>query len=146
MINWIISMFTDAMQWEHGVEFICAAFQNRVAHAMCGDTLHTSGGITIGHQKHSQKLQHNDVELLHIRNQNLRCVIVDECFMIPGDLLGTFAAQFESGARDTHLQTAARRERSRVRWLQRHAPRRCQPIATHSFYVSVVSAVFDEEA
>ena len=44
------------------------------------------------------------MELLLIRNQNLRWVIVDECFMAADDLLGTFAAQVESGARDTRYK------------------------------------------
>lgn len=34
VINWITRMFVEAMGWEHGVQFLCVAFQNKVAHAM----------------------------------------------------------------------------------------------------------------
>ena len=34
VIKWIIRMFTGALQWTHGVEFQCIAFQNTVAYAM----------------------------------------------------------------------------------------------------------------
>ena len=40
VIKWICRLFTEALGWEHGVEFVCVAFQNRVAHAMGGYTLH----------------------------------------------------------------------------------------------------------
>ena len=36
IIEWIRRFFTEAMEWEHGVEFVFVAFQNRVAHAMKG--------------------------------------------------------------------------------------------------------------
>eukprot|EP00959_Pyramimonas_sp_CCMP1952_P064052 1338153-Pyramimonas_sp.AAC.1 len=34
LIHWITRMFREALHWEHGVQFMCVAFQNRVAHAM----------------------------------------------------------------------------------------------------------------
>ena len=34
VIHWIICMFEEAMGWKHGREFVCVAFQNKVAHAI----------------------------------------------------------------------------------------------------------------
>ena len=42
-IRWISRLVTEALGWEHGRQFLCVAFQNRVAHAMGGTTLHTRG-------------------------------------------------------------------------------------------------------
>ena len=36
VIKWVIRMFTEAMAFTNGVEFVCVAFQNRVAHTMHG--------------------------------------------------------------------------------------------------------------
>jgi hypothetical protein len=40
--------FVEALGWEHGVEFVFVAFQNRVAYAMGGTTLHAGGDIAVG--------------------------------------------------------------------------------------------------
>ena len=41
-------MFKEALCWERRVEFLCVAFQNRVAHAMGGTTLHEGGNVPVG--------------------------------------------------------------------------------------------------
>ena len=107
VINWIRRLFTEALEWEHGVQFICVAFQNRVAHAMGGSTLHTSGALGFGmHQ--NRKLDRTDVDVLFTRNQNLRWILIDENFMVPDELLGQYAQNFEeASARDKHYQFRA---------------------------------------
>ena len=40
VITWIRRMFMEARDWTHGVQFLCVAFQNKVAYAMGGSTLH----------------------------------------------------------------------------------------------------------
>ena len=50
LINWIRRMFEEALAWNHEEEFLCVAFQNRVAYAMGGTTLHSSGDIAVGYQ------------------------------------------------------------------------------------------------
>ena len=97
VILWIRRFFTEALGWEHGVEFIFVAFQNRVAYAMGGTTLHAGGDIAVGGQA-SRQLNHTDVDVLHTRNQHLRFVLADEIGMIPDDLLGAFAEQFRGAA------------------------------------------------
>ena len=34
VIKWVTRMFVEALGWQHEDEFLCVAFQNRVAHAM----------------------------------------------------------------------------------------------------------------
>jgi len=58
-------MFTEALGWQHGDEFICVAFQNRVAHAMGGSTMHSGGDIGIGGQR---SLDKTDIDVLYTRN------------------------------------------------------------------------------
>ena len=50
VISWIRRMFEEALEWHHEEEFLCVAFQNRVAHAMGGTTLHSGGDIAVGSQ------------------------------------------------------------------------------------------------
>ena len=99
LIKWLVRMFEEVMEWKHGVQFLCVAFQNKVAHAMRGDTLHSAGDIGIGSTA-DRSLQHTDVDVLYTRNQNLRWLLGDEVFMNPDELLGTFDQQFRSAARE----------------------------------------------
>ena len=69
VIKWITRLFTEALEWQHEDEFLCVAFQNRVAHAMGGNTLHAGGDIGVGGQR---SLDHTDVDVLFTRNQCLR--------------------------------------------------------------------------
>ena len=72
VIKWMRRMFMEALGWLHEQEFVCVAFQNRVAHAMGGNTIHASGDIAIGAQR---SLDHTDIDVLFTRNQYLRWVI-----------------------------------------------------------------------
>jgi len=88
-------MFVEALGWQHEDEFLCVAFQNRVAHAMGGKTLHAGGDIAVGGQ---YALEHTDIDVLFTRNQYLRWVIIDELPMVPDNLLGTFASHLADAA------------------------------------------------
>ena len=98
VIKWIIRLFEEVMEWKHGVEFECVAFQNRVAFAMGGSTLHGAGQIKIGEQSYSAMLEHTDIDSLFTKNQHLRFVLFDEIFMIPDELLGTFMKNYQEAA------------------------------------------------
>ena len=104
VIQWIIRMFVEARGFTNGVEFVCVAFQNRVAHTMNGATLHSAGDVPVGGYGQERKLQHTDVDLLYVRNQTLRWILIDEVFMIPNDLLGTFAQHFADAAIDSQYK------------------------------------------
>ena len=86
MIQWIIRLFIEAREWKQGVEFICVAFQNRVAHAMSGFTLHSAGDIKVGSKTDDTSLEHWDIDGLCTRNQALRWILIDELLMIPEQL------------------------------------------------------------
>ena len=101
VIRWLIRMFKEAMLWTHGTEFQCVAFQNTVAYAMGGFTLHSSGDIQIGSTSDTRKLDYTDIDGLFTRNQNLRWLIFDETFMIPDELLGTFSDHLRDAAADS---------------------------------------------
>ena len=70
------------------MQFLCVAFQNRVAHAMEGVTLHSGGDVPVGGGDNS--LSHTDVDVLFSRNQDVRWLLFDEIGMIPDCLLGAF--------------------------------------------------------
>ena len=101
LIYWIRRLFTEALGWEHGVQFLCVAFQNRVAPAMGGVTCHAGGDITVGGG--DKGLDHTDIDVLFTRNQDLRWLLFDEVGMIGDALLGTF---------EKHLTDAAKISRS----------------------------------
>ena len=101
VIKWIIRMFKEALNWTHGAEFQCVAFQNTVAAAMEGFTLHSSGDIQIGGVSDARRLEHTDIDTLYSRNQSLRWIIFDEVFMIPDELLGIFSQQLTNAAADS---------------------------------------------
>ena len=50
VIQWIVRML-EAGGYTDGVEFVCVAFQNRVAHTMKGSTLHHAGDVAVGDKK-----------------------------------------------------------------------------------------------
>ena len=68
---------------------------------MGGSTMHSCGDISVGGEYGSRKLDHTDIDVLFTRNQHLRWILFDEAPMIPDELLGLFAANFQSAARDT---------------------------------------------
>ena len=105
VIKWIIRLFTEALNWTNGAEFQCVAFQNTVAYAMGGQTLHSSGDIQIGGVSDYRKLDHSDIDLLFSRNQSLRWLLFDEVFMIPDELLGIFADHLQDAAAESSRYT-----------------------------------------
>ena len=45
VIEWICRLFEGALNWKNGDQFICVAFQNRMATAINGSTLHNAGDL-----------------------------------------------------------------------------------------------------
>jgi hypothetical protein len=94
-------IFTEALQWTHGVEFLFIAYQNKVAHAMKGCTIHA--GCNIGVDLQPRQLSHTDVDVLFTRSQDLKFVLADEVGMISDLLLGSAAIQETSRRQSAHL-------------------------------------------
>ena len=103
-------LFEEALGWQHGVEFICVAFQNRMAAAIGGTTLHSGADLPRPGENRDRKLDHSEIDNLYIRNASLRWVLMDEISMIADTLLGEFESQFSSAARQT--QHAKRRDKT----------------------------------
>ena len=97
VIMWIRRMFEEALGWQHDVEFICVAFQNRMAAAMGGNTLHNASNLRPG-EKPENKLSHSDLDNLYTKNQHLRWIIIDEISMVADDLLGHFENELTNAA------------------------------------------------
>ena len=77
------------------------AFQNRMAAAINGATLHAAADLPRPGENRERKLSHGDVEKLYTQNQRLRWILVDEISMISDTLLGDFEHQISSAARAT---------------------------------------------
>ena len=88
VIGWMRRLMEAGLGWEHGVQFVCLAFQNAMAAQINGNTIHHWSGIpcrsvdgnTTG-DRHKQS----------IKCQALRVVIIDELSMISAELLGALA-------------------------------------------------------
>ena len=99
VIQWMRELFEEALGWTHGQQFLCVAFQNRMAAAIGGVTLHAGADLPRpGAVSHERRREHSDVDNLYIRNARLRWIILDEVSMVSDELLGEF---------ETHLSTAA---------------------------------------
>ena len=106
LIKWIRRLFIEALGWQHEDEFLCVAFQNRVAHAMEGTTIHSGGDIGIGGQR-ALRLEHTDIDVLLTRGQYLRWVIIDELPMVPDEPLGAFEHHLANAAVDSRFKRTA---------------------------------------
>jgi hypothetical protein len=88
LIKFLRRFFVEALEWSHGVDFVFAAYQNKVAHAMKGVTIHNAGMLDLGQQ--SRQGEQTDVDVLFTKNQDLKWVLVDEAGMVSDNLLGSF--------------------------------------------------------
>jgi len=111
VIKWIRNFFEEALRWTHGTEFICAAFQNRMAAAIQGTTLHTAADLPRPGEDRAKKLASSDIDNLYAQNQSLRWILIDEISMVADELLGDFESMFADAARQTVYKK--RRDKSR---------------------------------
>ena len=101
VIAWLRSLFEDALGWTHGVEFMCVAFQNRMAAAIGGTTLHTGAGLPRPGENRDHALGHADIDNMYIQNACLRWIILDEVSMVSDHLLGEFDSHITDASRQT---------------------------------------------
>ena len=95
VILFIRRFFEEALGWTYGEEFIFVAFQNRVAHAMKGQTIHSAASIRVGN---ARSLGKTDISTISTRNRSLKWVVVDEVGMISDHLFGCFETEFSDGS------------------------------------------------
>ena len=87
LIKFLRRFFEEALEWTHDVEFVFVAYQNRVAYAMKGATIHNVGMLNLAQQ--GRQLSHTDVDVLFTKNQDLKWVLIDEIGMVSDHLLGS---------------------------------------------------------
>ena len=75
----------DGLGWERSVQFVCLAFQNAMAAAINGYTIHNWSGIPI---KSDDGNSCGDKHKQSMKCQALRVIIIDEVSMISAELLG----------------------------------------------------------
>ena len=113
VIAWIRRLFETGLGWEHGVQFMCVAFQNRMAAAIGGTTLHNAGNLSRPGAESTRTLGHSEVDNLFVQNESLRWILLDEVSMVAHDLLGEFEWSMSNAARESkylrHLDTQQRR-------------------------------------
>ena len=78
-------LMEDGLKWEHGVQFICLAFQNATAAQMNGYTIHHWSGIPARNESGSSEGARHQ---LSVKCQALRVIIIDEVSMVSAELLG----------------------------------------------------------
>ena len=98
LIYWMTRLL-KSLGWAHGKQFLCVAFQNKVALAMQGTTLHSGGQIAI--KGVHRTLEHQNVNELYTQNQDLRFLIIDEGGMIADELLGEFQVNMDAASIET---------------------------------------------
>ena len=91
----------ECLGWKHGEQFICVAFQNRMAAAIGGVTLHSGADLPRPGENRDRKLSHSEIDNLFIQNSSLRWVLLDEISMVADNLLDEFGMQFSNSARKT---------------------------------------------
>ena len=86
LISWVREMFEEVMQWKHGVQFVCLAFQNAMAAHIDGATIHHWSGIPVADTEGSTTTRDNSK--LSAKCQTLRFILIDEISMIAAQLFG----------------------------------------------------------
>ena len=87
VIAWMREIMETGMGWTHGVQFVFLAFQNVMAAAISGLTLHHWSGIPAHYTEGGGT---GDAHALSIQCQAMRVIVIDEVSMISAELLGTF--------------------------------------------------------
>ena len=85
LIGWLRELFEQELHWTHGVEFVCLAFQNAMAAAIDGYTVHHWTGLPVGDADGTATTRDNNK--FSAKCQRLRFILVDEISMISAQLL-----------------------------------------------------------
>ena len=86
VIAWIREAFETVLGWEHGVQFVCLAFQKRMAAQIAGETIHHWSGIPVLHSDGGTAAV--DPHKLSTKCQSLRWILIDEISMVSAQLFG----------------------------------------------------------
>ena len=84
VIQWMRRLMEEGLGWEHGVQFICLAFQNSMAAAIGGLTIHHWSGIPARSTEGNKGDKHRQ----SIKCQALMVIVLNELSMLSAELLG----------------------------------------------------------
>ena len=87
VIAWIRELFESILGWQHGVQFVCLAFQNMMAGNIDGLTIHTWGGIPFQDVTDAYRSNPEEINELYVRCQSMRWILIDEISMVSAELL-----------------------------------------------------------
>ena len=73
------------LKWEHGVQFVCLAFQNAAANLIEGYTIHNWAGIA---RNATETRSREKAQAMYAKCLALRVLIIDEVSMVEASLLG----------------------------------------------------------
>ena len=99
VLKWIVGLFTEVMGWKHEVHFMCVAFQNSMAAAIKGTTLHSGADLPLATEDGKCKT-HTDIDQLWLKIQCLRWVLIDEISMVSAQLLHLFLERMRDATRE----------------------------------------------
>ena len=85
LIMWMRQLLEKGLGWEHGVHYVCLAFQNAMAASINGYTVHHWSGIPT---RSDDGKSTGDRHKQSIKCQALRVIIIDEISMLSAELLG----------------------------------------------------------
>ena len=77
VIGWMRQLMEDGLGWEHGVQFVCLAFQNAMAAQIDGHTVHHWSGIPARNDDGNAT---GDKHKLSMKCRALRVIIIDEVY------------------------------------------------------------------
>ena len=86
LIGWIREVFEEVLGWQHGVHFVCLAFQNTMAAQIAGETIHHWSGIPVVEADGGAAAR--DPHKLSTKCQLLRWILIDEISMVSAQLFG----------------------------------------------------------
>ena len=121
LIAWVREAFETQLGWKHGVQFVCLAFQNAMAAAIGGFTIHHWTGISIGETAGTGPSR--DLSKLSTQCQCMRFILFDEVSMVAAELIG----------QTEHLVSKVVRKRSGYKFRPDRSPRKFGGVNTIFF-------------
>ena len=101
IIAWIRECFEQVLGWKHGIQFVCLAYQNVMAAAIGGETIHHWAGIPIGVD--AEVSSSRNLHSFSTRCQCIRFIIIDEISMVSAELLAALEQSVRKVVRQTRI-------------------------------------------
>ena len=104
--------------WQHGVQFVCLAFQNTMAAQIAGETIHHWSGIPVVEADGGAAAR--DPHKLSTNCQLLRWILIDEISMVSAKLLAEVDMRMRAIISEVNQIEEDHAQRSAaIRWLGR---------------------------